>query len=521
MSFDLKFYWALLRRRLPVILLIVSLTTAAGIVLAYRLPPVYRAQARLLVESPQIPDDLAASTVRNTADEILLGIQQRLVTRANLLELSRQYTIHAETPQMTADQIVEDMRRRILFTLPAMRPNQTTGVVTVSFDSSVPGQSATVTNALVTQILQQNVEFRTTTSGGTLDFFQQEVRRLSEEMTQQNARILEFKEANRDALPESLDYRRSRQSAQQERLLQIDRELAGLRDRRQRLSDLFDRTGLVGTTGVTLSPEQTRLDQLRQELASSLVIYSPQNPRVRALQTQVAALEEVVRQQTGATETPGMTAFDLQVADIDGQIDFLAQQKALLERELAALEASIEATPRNAITLGGLESDHENLRVQYNQAVGSLAEARMGDRIEVTARGQRIAVVEPATVPVQPAKPNRKLVAAAGFGAGLALSAALMILLEMTNQAVRRPVELVSALGITPFGTIPLMRTRADIWRRRIAYFGATATVVAGVPLALYLVHLHYMPMDLLIERIAEQAGLTPLLERLRNGTVG
>jgi succinoglycan biosynthesis transport protein ExoP len=519
MAFDARFYLALLRRRLPYIVLIVVMATVAGIVLAYKLPPIYRAEAQLLVESPQIPDDLAASTVRTTATEILLAIQQRLLARSNLLDLSRQMGIHGGDPLMMPDEIVEDMRNRIVLTLP--RQNANTGLVVVSFDAPDPAQSAAVTNALVTQILEQNVAVRTGASGDTFDFFQQEVRRLSEDMAAQNALILEFKQANRDALPESLDYRRTRQSAQQERLLQVDRELAGLRDRRQRLSDLYDRTGQLSGTIEAMTPEQIRLETLRQELASALVIYSPQNPRVRALQTQVEALERAVAEQLGDSESGGaLTTFDLQMADIDGQIDFLAQQKTLLERELEALEASLEVTPRNAITLGALESDYENLRVQHNQAVASLAEARMGDRIEVTARGQRISVIEPASEPTFPAEPNRKLVAAAGMGMGIVLAAALVFLLELLNRTVRRPVELVGALGITPFGTIPYMETRADIFRRRMKLALGTTAVVLGLPLALYLVHLYLVPMDGPLAALADRAGLGPLVESFLSGSM-
>jgi polysaccharide biosynthesis transport protein len=521
MAFDGRLYLALLRRRLPYLLLIVLVSTAAGIVLAYKLPAVYRAEARLLVESPQIPDDLASSTVRTTATEILLAIQQRLLARANLLDLSRQFGVHADKPLMSPDDIAADMRSRIDLTLPQLRQNQGTGIVEVSFDATDPAQSAAVTNALVTQILEENVAVRTGASGDTLEFFQQEVRRLSEEMAEQNARILEFKQANRDALPESIDYRRSRQSAQQERLLQVDRELAGLRDRRQRLSDLYDRTGRLSGVDEALTPEETRLETLRQELASALVIYSPENPRVRALQTQVEALERAVAEQLGESESgDAVTSFDLQMADIDGQIDFLAQQKGLLERELEAINASLEATPRNAIALGALESDYENLRVQHSHAVASLAEAQMGDRIEVTARGQRISVIEPASEPGSPAAPNRKLIAAGGMGVGLLLAAVLVFLLELMNRTVRSPVELVNALGITPFGTVPYMETRADVFRRRMRLLLGTSFVVLGLPAAFYLVHLYLVPLDGMLSAMAERVGLGALAEQFLSGSV-
>lgn len=519
MAFDLRFYLALLRRRLPYLLAIVVAASVMGVFLAYTLPPVYRAESRLLVESPQIPDELAASTVRSTAQEMLLAIQQRLLTRANLLDLSRRFDVHDDAPGMTADAIVNDMLARVRIDMPPFQGG--TGVVTVSFAAPEPGTSAEVTNALVSQILEQNVALRTSASGGTLDFFQQEARRLAEELAEQNAKILEFKEQHRNALPESLEYRRSRQSAQQERLLQVDRELAGLRDRRQRLSDLYDRTGRLAASLEDMTPEQAELERVRQELASALVIYSPQNPRVRALRTQVAALEQAVAEQLGAGGNEALTTFDLQMADIDGQIDFLADQKALLEREIQGLEASIQETPGNAIALGALESDYENLRVQYDQTVQSLAEARMGDRIEVTARGQRISVIEAATEPSAPAEPNRKLIAAAGFGAGVVLAGAVMFLLELLNSTVRRPAELVGALDITPFGTVPYMATRGEIWRRRATAWGTAAALLLGPPLALYLVHVYLMPMDGLLVKVAEKAGFGDLAAQILSGTRG
>ena len=402
-----------------------------------------------------------------------------------MLDLAEKFDIYANAPELPEGAKVADMRSRIAMATPSI--DQRTGVLTVSFSAPDPGLSSAVTNALVDQILRQNVELRTDASGGTLEFFEQEVKRLSAEIAAQNARILEFEQANRNALPESLEFRRSRQAAQQEQLLQVNRELAGLRDRRQRLQDLYDRTGRIGSSGADLTPEQQRLEELRQELASALVIYAPENPRVRALQTQVAALEESVREQLGTGTGDGaLSTFELQVADIDGQIAFMADQKRLLEEELARIAESIEQTPENAIVLGELESDFVNLRVQYDQAVQSLADARMGDRIEVTARGQRIVVVDPAIPPAEPSEPNRKLIVAAGFGAGLLLTMLMLFLTDVLNRTVRRPVELVSSLGITPFGTIPYIATEEEVRRQRFRSIGMGVAAVICLPLLLY-----------------------------------
>lgn len=497
MTLDLRFYFSLILRRLPIIVALIFTVTMAGILYAVSLPPVYRAEARMLIESPQIPDELAASTVVSTADEILLAIQQRIMTRENILAIVERHNLFAGMPDLTEEQKLSLAGSRVAIYMPENQGN--TGVVIVSFAASEPELSAAITNEIADQVLQWNAELRMQASGNTLEFFEQEVRRLTEELAQQNAEIITFEQDNRDALPESLEYRRTRQASQQERLLQVDRELASLRDRRDRLTELYDQTGQLVTSGQDRTPEQVRLDTARQELASALVVLSPTNPRVRALQKEVAALEETVKAQLDATGGGQLSAFEVQMLDIDGQITYLAEQKTLLEKDLTGLEASIEATPANSIRLAELRSNYETLRVQYEEAVASLSEARMGDRIVVTDRGQRITIIERAVPPAYRAEPNRKRITVAAFGAGVILSGALLVLLEVLNQTIRRPSELAKVLGAPPFGVIgylPGGRPRHRWTANRLATIGMFAV---NIPILLLVVHIYVAPIGNLL----------------------
>ena len=188
MTLDLQFYLSLILRRLPVIAAIIFTATTAGILYALSLPPVFRAEARLLIENAQIPAELAASTVRSTTQEILLAIQQRIMTRENLLDLATRNDLYVSAPQMTDEQKLLDVSDRISIYMPNTQGS--TGVVTVSFGASEPELSARVTNEIADQILQWNTELRTKASASTLDFFEQEVQRLTDELAQQNAMIL-------------------------------------------------------------------------------------------------------------------------------------------------------------------------------------------------------------------------------------------------------------------------------------------------------------------------------------------
>ncbi|MBK5926808.1 GumC family protein [Rhodobaculum claviforme] len=514
MTLDYKFLIQLFLRKLHILVLVAMPVVAGSVWLATSLPSRFQAEAQLLVESPQVPADLAASTLRATPGEVLGQIRQRVLARDNMLDMSREFSLHAGR-NLSPDDIVADMRRRI--TITTIRGN--TGTMRVAFEAGRPAVAAAVANNLVDQILRENVALRTAATTQTLAFFDEEMERLTDELERQTARILAYREANRDALPDSLNFRRTRQTAQQERLLQIDRELTSLRDRRDRMVTTFERTGAFAGSEANATDEQRELQALRRELSRATIIFTEDNPRLRTLRAQVAALEEIVAEQMGGDGDGTASLFDLQVADIDAQIDFLASQRQLIEEELEALATSIDATAATASELATLERDYANLQEQYNSAVGRRAQARIGERIEAQARGHRITVLEQAVAPGSPNKPNRTGIAIAGAGGGVALGALIVGLLILSNRAILRPVEITQGLGMAPFGTVPLFRSRREILVRRGLVILAAVLLLVAVPGALWWLDQNYLPLDIIIARITEVTGLGRVMDMMRDAT--
>ncbi len=523
---DIRFYLSLFLRRLHWFLLFLIIGSAIGLTLAKVLPPVYVAKARLLVESEQIPGDLAASTVQTEATEQLEIIQQRILTRDTLLELANRLRIYEDTPHMSpqamdADTIVDDMRKRITITTTGgtvpRGPVRAT-LVAVSFEAPNGTLAAAVTNELVTRILREDIAMRTGSARQTLEFFEQEVSRLDAELSTRGSAILTFQEGNQEALPDSLDFRRSQQTANQERLLQLNRDTQALTDRRNSVVSQQEAAAAGGdaTPDTVQSPEQRQLQALRDQLSSALAILAPQNPKVRLLQTQVDALVTVVADQQAragvSRDGTVISSFDLQLAELDAQLAFLDSQRTQVQEDLVQLQTTIEATPGNAIALDTLQRDYANVRTQYDQAVANRARAETGDVIETLAKGQRISVIEQAVVPADPERPNRPVIAVAGVGGGLVMGFAMVVLLEVMNKGIRRSGDLTQALGITPFATLPYFRTREEKWRRRAIIYGVLGGLLIGIPMGLWAINAYYMPLDLMIDGLGRRIGLAGLM---------
>ena len=383
----------------------------------------------------------------------------------------------------------------------------------MSFTAPTGALAADVTNEITTLILQENVALRTGRATGTLDFFEREVNDLGAELSRNATAILEFKNGNRDSLPDSLQFRRNEQTLNQERLIQLEREEAGLRDSRARVVSIYEQTGRVFSNR-ELSREEQELADLRRQLDRARTVYSETSPNVTILKNRIAALEPEVEEQLAVInpEFLGMSEYEIQLAQLDGRLDFIEAEKLRIGARLDELRRTIEETPANEMTLAALEREQSGLRSQYEAAQSRLATAQIGERIEVLAKGERFTLVEQASAPETPVSPNRLLIGGGSIAAGLGAGLGLILLMELLNRSIRRPVEITSKLGIQPMATIPYIRTRSETRRKRAVVLGVLALIAIAIPAALFALHTYYLPMDLLLRNLADRIGLAGLL---------
>ena len=233
---------------------------------------------------------------------------------------------------------------------------------------------------------------------------------------------------------------------------------------------------------------------------------------MKVLQARISQVEQIVRAQP--VETPedvvetGNSMLDFQLTEIDTRLVSLKEEKATVDGDLKKIEATIKRTPANAIRLDELTLNYENIQLQYNSAVDRLAKASAGERIEFMSRGQKISVIEPPATPNQPTKPNRLLIAGGGSAFGVLAGLGLVVLLEVLNRAIRRPEDLVRALGVSPIATIPYVQTRGEVFARRGRKLILTMLILVGVPAIVYAVHTFYQPLDLIAEQIMNKIGM-------------
>lgn len=510
--------WRMFLRRLPILAGVGLVGILASGFFAYILPPVFQSEAKILVESQQIPDDLARSTVTASASERLQIIQQRLMTRDNLIRLIDEHDLYADRADMTITDKVNLLRQATIIQPIALSGqrgrNGSLSAFTIRVIFNDPLNAARIANEFVTTVLEQNLRTRAERATETLEFFDKEEQRLASELVALEAQIQEFKRDNDKSLPESLDFRREELSRLNESEFELDQRMLELAERRTALGSALEQAVVVQAPA--RSQEELRLRQLQTELAQKRAIYAESHREIRAIQAQISALQSVVPVSASSTATDGesplqsaqQSGLRAQIAEVDKQIALLRDRKESLDVERTAIQETIAKTPGVEINLNAFYRRHAELQDRYGVIARKRTEAETGEKLEVNQQAERFEVIENAIPSDRPISPNRKKIVIMGSAASLALAGALAFLLELMRPALRTAGQMQRQLDLRPVISIPYIRTRRERRRRLAWILGFLIVVVIGIPAALFAIDQYYLPLQLIAERLAEKSGL-------------
>lgn len=448
---DIRFYLAIFLRWLPAALLLSCLTGVAGILIAFSLPQTYTSTATIVVETPDLPVDLARPTVPQNAIAQVELIRERLLTDRALLAMIRELRLFngvGEPPDEFIRGVRDDTR---VDQIGFGAGEQIVHGFAISFSAATPETAALVANAFAAKILADDLEHRQQRAADTLAFFQDDVAKLGQALKASEAELLAFRNDNFSALPESLEFRREQIADAQASLFALQVEEATARLRRASLLTAMRTTGQ--TESGALTPEASTLVELKKALAAQQAIFTEDSASIVNLKARIEALEDALpalaQQDNPAAPMPG------EIGEIDARLREIAREKEALARSRSALEASLLATPANETSLRTMELERDNVELQYNAAVARLAEASTGERVQSLLKGERLTLFEEALPPLYPERPQRRVIVLLGAVAGFAIVMGLALVAELLNSRIRRPSDLRRRLSIQPLGVVP------------------------------------------------------------------
>ncbi len=184
------------------------LILAIGTFITFAWPARYLSEGKVLISSQEIPSNLVQPTVATLANERIQIIQQRIITRDNLLALAKKYQLTSGWQGLIlGTEIIDFVKDRIQIkplelTLQGDRKNAI--AFTVGFDYEQPVIATKVANELVTMILNEDVRSRTNFASETTKFLDEEVKRLENEVNNVDTQIAAWREKKVGSLDDNL-----------------------------------------------------------------------------------------------------------------------------------------------------------------------------------------------------------------------------------------------------------------------------------------------------------------------------
>lgn len=436
---------AIMKDRYLFIVIPTVLCLVAAIATAFMLPTVYRSSATLLVESPQLPEDVLGSVSIDLVDQRIAKFRQQVLSRPKLVELIQKYRLYTDERQdASLSEVIEEMRDATKITAVSAELQRAAGrsstiAFSLSFDYKNAAQAQAVAQDMTEQLLLLDATTNSEQADSTVRFLSDQATALQAQISEAQNRIESIKAQNGLALsnPGMLAVG-GPNGGYDVQIIALQRDNALLRAQRVARQTAAERDPLVASAEADLAAAQARYADGHPDIAIA---------KRRLVEAQRLAASNQAKQ-------PADT-IDQQIEANNAQIQALQAMKA---QELARLSVAQNAMAKAPLIEQQIAQEQQNLDIlveQYDSISSRLMQARGSARAESEQKGERLSVIDPPVVPEKPTSPNRPLLILAGLAAGLGGGVVLALLAELFFRPIRDIADLQAIFGAAPLATVP------------------------------------------------------------------
>jgi len=509
--------------------MIILPTLAIGLAIAFvvfRLPDIYESSTLIVVKPSTLPNSVVPMITEETLTRELASISQVVTSRSSLQPLVEKYDLYKEERRRgeAMEVIIDEMRKGI-----KVEVNTSRNDITNAFNITYRGRDPKTTQAVAAELASRYVDEQTkgTVNAGTSakQFIEEQVRSAKEELDASDTQRLAYLQQNMNNLPSQSQALVGRLTALHEEQKALIAEQGRLRDLaaayRSQLGDITKsyEQEIVLSAENTTDPKTTaawaelvrRRSEYEGELQSLLSQYTEKHPDVISKKKQIEdikgqqdlmlndwkdRIEERKQKLTKLTD-PRLLTLRTNISMVEGDMDRQGRLLDQTNKQIADLNARINAIPNAEVGLEALDRDYQTKKSNYDNLLLQQQKIVVGADAAKEQQGGGIQVVDPANLPEKPVAPKRFVLTAGGFGIGLALGLLLVLGLEVRRLFTIQTVADAKHYTTLPvLASIPELLTPAEalaIPRRHslVLAAGIAATVVAVPMLAFVLTMTH------------------------------
>ena len=447
----------------------IILPTVLGVVAALAavlfIPPVYRANAVMLVQSPQLPTEVIGTDELDVVDRRIARIREQVTARPELIALIERHGLYdSERKSDPLSEVIKDMRDAITLTptqssTPDNASNQKTIAFELAFDYREPAATQAVVQDLMNRILQLDSSGNVEQATNTVQFLTDQSKGLEAQIADLQGKISAINARNGGVLSGGSMILSGASGSYDVQIASLQRDNQSLVQQRN-----------VAQTSDVRDPVVSAAEQ---RLAAARAVYSETHPDVVVAKQNLEQAKELAKSNT--RKIP-VDVIDQQIAFNNSQIAALRAAKAGEQAQVSSQLSAQARAPLVQQQIADLQQSLTAVNEQYKEVQTRLLAARAGVRAEDEQMSERLSVVEPPVIPDSPSWPNRLILALGGIGGGLALGVLLAFAIELLLRPIRGPAALQNIMGTAPLGVIPVVAPKATKKRKLFGFAFLRAT---------------------------------------------
>ncbi|OBX20356.1 chain-length determining protein [Erythrobacter sp. QSSC1-22B] len=451
------------------------------------IPNSYESKARVYV---QIDDVLSEQLdISGDGEKEITRVRQTLASAVNLEKVIRATTLgddiatvsemQGAITSLTEDVIVSSEQEN-LFELTA----------TIGKSDLTDAQNAKLSQDVVQKLIdifrEQNIAGNRGEVAGTIVFLDRQLEQRKQELEAAEQRRLAFESQYPDLIG-GTDTVSSRLQTLRTEMRGVDADIAAAQSALAAINGQLAGTPRTIASGGGEGGARGALIQAQSQLSAMRSRgLTDSHPDIQSTQRQIGLLERQARNEGegfSGQANPAYTSLIAIRAERQANVSALSARKAALQSDMSGMIAAQAQEPEVGAEANRISRDYEVLKTNYDELLQDREEMRLRGQVETERSAFKFEVVDPPTIPRQPAAPNRPILLLGVLFVGLAAGAGVAFVLGQLKSAFTTADRLERTLDLPVVGTISRSMTKAREAhaRKRFKQFAAGLGALGGV----------------------------------------
>lgn len=372
--------------------------------------------------------------------------------------------INSRRPDISVDRLVyyilmDELRKNIKVNFSGAN------IIQITVESDDPSMAMQIASRLAEIFKDERLNRELSGARGALDFSDEQLAIYKKNLTDAETSKANFQsEVLRLRLDESVtadtNVRAINADVDNIKLL-IEDNRAGQLEKRRQLSG-FSKTQLQIKFGTEYSKLNDDIADESERLADFMSKYSWFDPKVLSANIRIRSIQQDM--ETIIARVVREKFKDAPAADQDLLREYFIlqageavhrQKQSDLEVSLSTLRARISKQPEYEVQMRNFVNDVNSARMIYEKFRDQLTGSEISQSLMRGEAESKYRIMEPASIPIEPIKPNRLKISLLGFILGLVIGGAAAILAELLDNSFRKVEDVENLLSLPVLATIP------------------------------------------------------------------